>query len=184
MVSGDSAGAYYAAMLACLSTSKKLREQLKIDINIKFAGAVLNCGLYDLKSVLEKRLAFDLNGKIFESYTGIKKEDVDEYQYKDCCSPLNFINKLFPPSFIIYAEKDLFCAGQAEKLMEKLEKKDVYYECFGSTSPLVNHCFSLEWKSKQAQRANFLQAEFLKKVKTGKICKKLSCAKMRINEKM
>ncbi len=184
VVSGDSAGAYYASMLACLSTSKKLQEKLNAEINIRFAGAVLNCGLYDLQSVLERRLAFDLNGKIFESYTGIKKEDVDEYKFKDCCSPLMLINKLFPPTFLIYSEKDLFCAGQAEKLIEQLEEKDIYYESFASVSPFVNHCFSLEWKSKQAQRANFLQASFLEKIKRGKIRKKFSQATTRICERM
>ena len=184
VVAGDSAGAYYATMLACLSTNKKLQEQLKIDVNIRFAGAVLNCGLYDLPSVLERRLAFDLNGKIFELYTGIKKEDIDDYKYKESCSPLNFINKSFPPTFLIYSEKDIFCAGQAEKLIKHFEEKDVYYESFCSTSPLVNHCFSLEWKSKQAQRANFLQASFLARLKAGKICKKLSKAETRVCEKM
>lgn len=184
VVAGDSAGAYYASMLACLSTSKKLQEKLDTEINIKFAGAILNCGLYDLQSVLERRLAFDLNGKIFESYTGIKKDEADNYKYKEFCSPLNLVNKLFPPTFLIYSEKDIFCAGQAEKLIEKFEEKDIYFESFCSVSPFVNHCFSLEWKSKQAQRANFLQSRFLDKIKKGSVCKKLSQAKNRVCEKM
>ena len=73
-----------------------------------------------------------------------------------------------------YAEKDIFCAGQTERFAKKLDEKDVYYESFCSKSPFVNHCFSLEWKSKQAQRANILQSLFLRKIKEGMIDKKQS----------
>lgn len=184
VVSGDSAGAYYSSMLACISECKNLQQTLKLDVNIKFAGLVLNCGLYDLKLVLNKRLAFDLNSKIFELYTGIKKEEIDKYKYKDWCSPLEFINKKFPPTFLIYAEKDIFCSGQAEKILKKLEEKDIYVESFCSKSPFVNHCFSLEWKTKQAQRANVLQSQFLEKIKKGNIDKKQSKSIYLIREEM
>ena len=184
VISGDSAGAYYASMLACISQSKMLQEKLKININLTFAGVVLNCGLYDLQSVLEKRLAFDLNSKIFESYTGIAKDQVDKYKYKDYCSPLEFITNKFPPTFLIYAEKDIFCAGQTERFAKNLEEKDIYYESFCSKSPFINHCFSLEWKSKQAQRANILQSMFLRKIKEGSIDKKQSESIYLIREEM
>lgn len=184
VVAGDSAGAYYASMLACISNSSKLQEKLKLSLPFHFAGVILNCGLYDLKSVLNRRLAFDLNGKIFEMYTGIKKEEVEQYKYKDYCSPLAFVSKKFPPTFIIYSEKDVLCMGQAERLIKKLNEKDVYYESFGSESPFVNHCFSLEWKSKQAQRANYLQSLFLKKIKKGEVPKRMSGAGKVITEKM
>lgn len=172
VVSGDSAGAYYAAMFACLTESEELQKNLKIKTNLHFAGTVLNCGLYDMKSVLEKRLAFGINEKIFEEYTGIKKEMVNDYEFKDCCSPLSVVNDSFPPTYLIYAEKDIFCSGQAERFAEKLDELGVYFESFCSTSPFVNHCFSLEWKSKPAQRANIIQAKFLEKIKNGEMPRK------------
>lgn len=184
VVAGDSAGAYYASMLACISESHVLQEKLKVSLPFHFAGVILNCGLYDLKSILHKRIAFDLNGKIFELYTGIKKEEVEHYKYKDYCSPLAYVSKKFPPTFMIYAEKDIFCAGQTEKFLKKLKEKDIYVESFCSESPFVNHCFSLEWKSKQAQRANYLQAKFLKKIRDGQIPQNLSGARKTIHEKL
>lgn len=184
VISGDSAGAYYASMLACISQNKKLQGKLNVDFDLKFAGVVLNCGLYDLHSILDKKMAFDLNGKIFESYTGIKKDEIENYKYKDSFSPLEFITKKFPPTFLIYSEKDVFCAGQTEKLAKKLEEKDIYFESFCSKSPFVNHCFSLEWKSKQAQRANILQAKFLQKIKEGSVDKKLSSSENLIREEL
>ena len=73
-------------------------------------------------------LPVGLNDSILEAFTGTKKEEIDNYEYKDLCSPLKLINKSFPPVFLIYAEKDIFCAGQAELLSAKLTEKDIYFE--------------------------------------------------------
>lgn len=174
VVSGDSAGAYFSAMLACVCESKALQKRLKVETDLHFSATVLNCGLYDLDSILNKKLVFGLNDLIFESYTGIKKEDVENYQYKDLCSPLKLLNKKFPPTFLIYAEKDIFCSGQAELLAEKLKEKDIYFEKFYSTSPFINHCFSLDWKSKSTELVMTLQEGFLEKVKKGNLPRKKS----------
>lgn len=174
VVSGDSAGAYFSAMLACVCESKALQRKLGVETRLHFCGAVLNCGLYDLKSALGKRLAFGLNNKIFESVTGTKRGDIDSYEFKNHCSPLSLMNKSFPPTFLIYAEKDIFCAGQAEKFAEKLKSKDIYFDEVFSTSPFVNHCFSLEWKTKPAELAMSKQESFLEKIKKGELPKKLS----------
>lgn len=176
VVSGDSAGAYYAAMLSCVCESKALQKRLEIETDLHFSAAVLNCGLYDLESILNKKLVFGLNDSILEAFTGTKKEEIDSYEYKDLCSPLKLINKSFPPTFLIYAEKDIFCAGQAEQLSAKLTEKDIYFEKFYSTSPFINHCFSLEWKNKSAELAMTLQESFLEKVKRGELPKKFSKA--------
>ena len=110
------------------------------------------------------------------------KNFMEKYEYKELCSPLKLINKSFPPVFLIYAEKDIFCSGQAELLAEKLKKKDVYYEKFYSTSPFINHCFSLEWKNKPAELVMTLQESFLEKVKKGELPKKLSDTMTTIKE--
>lgn len=169
VVSGDSAGAYFASMMACITESESLKKKIGVKTDMKFCATILNCGLYDMKSILKKRLALDLNSKIFESYTGIKKDEVEHYKYKDCCSPLQMIHKSFPPTLIIFAEKDVFCSGQAERLIKKFDDKNIYFESYKSSSLFANHCFSLEWKGKAAERANELQAMFLKKVKDGEL---------------
>lgn len=177
VVSGDSAGAYFSAMLACVCGSKNLQKKFGVETDLKFCACILNCGLYDLKSVLKRRVAFKLNDKIFQSVTGMKKSDIDSYEFRNLCSPLSLVNKSFPPTFLIYAEKDIFCAGQAELFAEKLKSKDIYFETFYSSSPFVNHCFSLELKRKPAEIAMLLQEKFLERVKSGELPKKLSKAK-------
>lgn len=182
VVSGDSAGAYFAAMMACVCKSKTLQKRFGVETNLCFCASILNCGLYDLKSALGKKLLFGLNDKIFQSVTGTKKTEIENYEFKNFCSPLSLVTKSFPPTFLIYAEKDIFCAGQAEMLADKFESKDIYFEKFYSTSPFINHCFSLEWKNKPAEIAMVLQEKFLEKIKQGSLPKKLSKAKNEENK--
>ncbi len=165
VVTGDSAGGYYAAMLAALCANEDMQKALKVKTRVKFGAAILNCGLYDLDTVIKRRLLFDLNKKVFDSYIGIDEDAFLGSEYKDLCSPLPFINKDFPPCFLVYADKDIFCGGQTEILTQKLDSLDIYYESYHSVSMLRNHCFSLEWTSREAKDANALIEKFLDKFK-------------------
>lgn len=166
-VCGDSAGAYYAAMLATICNSEQMQKAFDVKPKASFSAAILNCGLYDLTHSLNRRLLLNLNKKVFTSYTGIKEEELNDYKYKDMCSPLPFINENFPSTFIIYAQKDIFCGGQAEFMIEALEKHDIYYESYYSTSHKRNHCFSLEWTSREAKEVNALIKDFTGKMING-----------------
>ena len=179
---GDSAGAYFAAMLAVICGNAELQNKFRVRTELKPSATILNCGIYDVMSVLSKKIILDLNTKIFESYTGIKKEEIDSYKYKDVCSPVSIIDNTFPPTFLIYAEKDILCAGQAEILVKKFDECDIYFESYHSTSIFANHCFSLEWKSVPAQQANVLQEKFLSKIKNGDLPKHQSETTIYIRE--
>lgn len=50
MVSGDSAGGYYSAMLIGITLNKELQAKLGVSTDLRFSGAVLNCGIYDVAS--------------------------------------------------------------------------------------------------------------------------------------
>ena len=71
MVGGDSAGGYYAAMLACITTNKSLQEKLGVSTDLRFGGAVLNCGIYDVATALKNKYPFDLGGKLLRDFAGI-----------------------------------------------------------------------------------------------------------------
>ena len=163
VVSGDSAGAYYASMLCALSTNPEMQKIFKAKPKISPNACILNCGLYDLDHALESKMILDLNSKVFEDYTGISEEHINNYKYKQYCSPLSFITKNYPPALLIYANKDIFCKGQTEKLIEKLNENDIYFESYNSTSHFANHCFSLTWTSTPAKEANALIESFLNK---------------------
>ncbi len=169
VVSGDSAGGYCAAMLACITTDKALQERLGVSTNLKFGGAVLNCGIYDVGAALQAKVPFDLGGKILKDMTGIKKKDFDTYEYKDICAPIDRVTAEFPQTFVTYAKKDFFCGGQGERMIENLEKCGVYHEEYHSTKFTSNHCFSLGWKGKDPENNNRLTEDFLLRFKDGKI---------------
>lgn len=181
-VTGDSAGAYYAAMLATICGSERMKAAFKVKTRAKFGAAVLNCGLYDLETVIKRRLLFDLNKKIFDSYIGIDEEVFLNSDNKELCSPLSFMTEEFPATFMIYAQKDIFCGGQAEFLTKKLDSLDVYYESYHSISLRRNHCFSLEWTSPEAKEANRLIRNFLDKFLSGELPQKMSEATEPVRE--
>ncbi len=164
VISGDSAGAYYASMLCALATNAELQKAFKIKPKIVPTACILNCGLYDLDHALKSKIILDLNSRVFEDYTGISEEHILRYKYKEYCSPLSFITKHFPPALLIYADKDIFCKGQTEKLIEKLNENDIYFESYNSLSHFANHCFSLTWTNTPAKEANALLEKFLNKV--------------------
>ncbi|MCH5163827.1 MAG: alpha/beta hydrolase [Clostridiales bacterium] len=173
-VCGDSAGGYYAAMLAAITQSEQMQKAFKVKTKAKFSAAILNCGLYDIHESLNRRMLLDLNKKIFTSYTGIEESEFSEYKYKDFCSPLPFITDGFPPTFIIYAERDIFCGGQAEHMIKELEKNDIYYESYHSVSMRRNHCFSLDWANREAKEVNALLKDFVGKMVDGTLPRRQS----------
>ena len=169
IVSGDSAGGYYGAMLAAITLNPDLQAKMGVSTSLKFGGAVLNCGIYDVATALKNKYPFDLGGKLLKDFAGIGKDEIEGYEWKDLCSVLPFVNEQFPVSFITHAQKDIFCGGQADGLMKLLKEKGVYCEEFHSTSLIDNHCFSLNWKSKAARKNNDLTADFMKRFAAGKI---------------
>lgn len=182
VVSGDSAGAYFASMLVVITNNIELQKIFKLHPKAKFAAAILNCGLYDIDMTINNRMVLDLNKKVFASYTGCNEDDYENYKYKDYCSPLRFLDANFPPTFLVYSKRDVFCKGQAELLIGALEQYDVYYESYHTISALRNHCFSLEWSSREAKEANALIKDFAQKAINGTLPKKISDTPIKIRE--
>lgn len=169
IISGDSAGGYYSAMLACICNKRSLQERLGVTTNAKFQGAVLNCGIYDVATALKAKVPFGLADKILWDFASIKKADVATYEWLDLCAPIDHVDANFPASFITYAEQDFFCGGQGPKLVEKLKGLGVHVEEFHSTKFAENHCFSLTWNGKSAKKNNQLTADFMARFAEGKI---------------
>ena len=161
VLTGDSAGGYYASYLAALTSNKDLQDKLGIYPRIKTKATVLNCGMYDIKKTLENKKIRLVADSICFDFAGIKLDQLDDYEHMDKMSPIDFITKDYPQSYIIYANKDIFCMGQGQEFIKKLEQNGVYCTSFGSTSVFDNHTFSLTWKSKASKKANMKILEFL-----------------------
>ncbi len=169
-VDGDSAGAYYAAMVSVINSSEKLKTILGCAPKFKFFGALLNCGVYDLDSALDKNsIMYRFADGVILSLTGIHAKDLDKYEYRDCCAPIDFVTSNFPPCFLIYSDNDIFCNGQGNIMVDKLNKNSVYLEYFSARYHGSNHCFSLTWSGDDAAAANELTLSFAKRLAADKI---------------
>lgn len=168
-VAGDSAGGYYAAMLGAISCNPDFRDKFGCALKFKVFGALLNCGLYDLQTVLDTKYFLDVDAGVFLSFTGIAKREFDSYEHKDICMPLHHITPDFPPTFFIYSPRDMFCKGQGEAFKTKLDECGVYYECYAARHNTSNHCFSLNWRGEDASAANELMISFAKRLAADKI---------------
>lgn len=164
LVTGDSAGGYYSAMLACIATNKDLQERFGVSTNLKFRTAMLDCGIYDINEALGQKMIFNLTDKILFDFSAIHVKDLDSYEYKDVLAPFNFVDENFPISFITYANKDIFCKGQGQKLIKKLKELGVHVESHNSTKLIDNHCYPLNWNKGAAKENVKLMENFLRRV--------------------
>ncbi len=171
IVTGDSAGGYFATYLVASSTNKELRAQIGMpDPEVSIAGLMSFSGLYNIKVALQSKLPFDLTRNIAESFLGmeINKDfsNLEDYPYLAETSPSNFVNADWCPVFLSYAEKDFLCKGQGEALIEKLTKLGVEVFSHNSVKTIDNHCYHLEW-FKNVSKECFKKADsFLKKIKS------------------
>lgn len=164
-VSGDSAGGYYSAMLACITTNKTLQERFGVSTDLKFRTACIDCGIYDVEEALSHKLPFNLTDKILRDFTGgVHIKQLKEYEYLDVLAPFAYVDANFPISFITYSEKDMFCKGQGQKLIAKLEELGVHVEQHHSTKFLDNHCYPLNWNKGAAIENVELMEGFLRRV--------------------
>lgn len=170
VVTGDSAGGYFAAYLVAASTNKALREKIGIpDPKVKIAGLMSFSGLYNFELALQAKLPFDLTRSIAESFLGIEISkdfsNLKDYPYLHETSPSNYVNADWCAVFLSYAEKDFFCKGQGKSLVEQLKQVGVEVYSHSSRKATDNHCYHLDW-FKGISRECFREADtFLRKIK-------------------
>ena len=99
----------------------------------------------------------------------MENNDFEAYAHKELCKPIKYVNRDYPPVFIVYSKKDVLCGGQAERFIDALEKHDVYYESYSSDIFISNHCFPLMWKGKDAETANAMTSSFVERFIAGKL---------------
>lgn len=166
---GDSAGGYYAAILGAFNCSDKLKNTFGFAPKFKIFGMLLNCGIYDINTVFNTNFPFKIDEGVILSLTGTSVNDFGKYRYADVCSPVSLVNGDFPPSFLIFSDNDMFCGGQGDIMVDKLNECGVYCEYYSAHDALSNHCFSLTWNGEDAAAANELMLSFAVRLASDKI---------------
>lgn len=158
---GDSAGAYYAAMLACLCVQPDLARKLGTAVNFRPRGVILNCGVYDMPSLATDKMMFNLGKYIFRDITGMQGPHADGYMWGELLSIPALVTPDFPPALLIYASRDTLCGRQHEGMIAALHKNNVPLTVYAAQSKRYDHCFSLMWKGEAAEQANAHILSFL-----------------------
>lgn len=149
IVTGDSSGAYYAALLAMLPDNPGLQETYG-KMKGRFTGAVYICGIYDVAASLAKPLPLGITTGVCVDLTGRKPKELATWEYMPCLSPIDFVTKGHPKSLVIYAKKDFFAKRQGETLVEKLRSAGVDCDEYHSTRFSDNHAFTINGKNRVA----------------------------------
>lgn len=169
MVAGDSAGAYYSAILGAFNGNEKMKEYYGFAPKFTIFGALLNCGIYDIDTILNTKYMFDVDDAVMLSFTGVNRDEFMKAKDKEYCAPVEHVTANFPPSFLIFSDGDVFCKGQGQAMIKKLDESGVYYEFYKARHSASNHCFSLGWRGEDATAANELMCSFAKRLAAGKI---------------
>lgn len=152
-ITGDSSGAYYATMVVAVANDKNLKDTLGCEESrVKIACLVGCCGPYDLvASIKLTKLPFDLvwdmgHCLMDDDNFQLKKDfsNISDYKFIKECSPINWVNEKWCPTFLVMASKDILCKGQGELLESKLIEAGVMVDTYKSKNLLDNHCFHLD----------------------------------------
>lgn len=170
ILTGDSAGAYYALHAYAALKNNKLGECLEVEPpSFDIAGLLLFCGAYDIEVAIKKKIPFGLTRSIGESFAGIKLDkdfaNLQDYKYLDYLSPSAFVQEGWCPCFLVYSKKDFFVGGMAEALIEKLKEYNIPYQEYYSTKFSDNHCFHLLGYTKQAKKCMEAVDTWLEEIK-------------------
>lgn len=160
VVTGDSAGAYYACFLATLQNSDYLQQLFECKAEVKITATVLNCGVYDFDFAMRHKMI--LNSGICKEFTGLSVKQAKQSRYYNGISLARHVTKDFPKTLLIFAKKDVVVKGQGEHLLAALEQQGADVQHFCSHTFAANHVFPLMWKGKDAKQANAKILEFLK----------------------
>lgn len=163
-VGGESAGAHLAAMAGCISSNPEYGSRFELDAlsrDIKIAGLVLNCGVYDMERALGT--GFRNVGVYTQAYCGgVAVEDLSCDKKKEI-SPIYWVNKDFPSSFVISAENDKLAVLSFD-FVAKLFQTGIYVEHFHATGKAAVHAFAVSQALRISREAMKEIKAFLKKI--------------------
>ena len=112
-------------------------------------------------------------GLLSKEVMGAKRSEFKNHPDHLLCSPINYVNKDFPKEiFLTYSKKDVFCKGQSEDLIKRLDGFGIDHEEHFATKLLDNHCYPLNWVGDAVEKNNELLEEFIRGFVSGETKKK------------
>lgn len=127
VIAGDSAGGQLASQMATLITNPDYAELVGIQPALssdQLVGALLNCGVYDLRSMAELQglVAWGFKVSLW-AYTGQK--DWSETSTGSTMSTIQWVTEDFPPTYISGGNGDALTWLQSIPMSQRLEELGV-----------------------------------------------------------
>lgn len=156
LLAGESAGAYFAAMLSAIAKNNGVAQTLGLKLKhteFDVTANIFNCGAFNIKTLAASR--FPNMSIMVESFTNLTKEIILTGEADDIVknmSPQNYIDESFPPSsFILYASHDLL-RNESFAFKNRLDSLNVPNEIYKCKGILYgNHAFALSTVTKTGQ---------------------------------
>ncbi|MCL2630896.1 MAG: alpha/beta hydrolase [Firmicutes bacterium] len=172
VVSGDSAGGYYAAHSVASATNSELQEKLNLP---KYEGAKVTalltfCAPYDLMKCFTKKTPLNVTVDITNSVfgTSYKTNEIDDtFMYTDEVNVLAYLTKDFPKTLSIAAVNDGICGGQLDGAISAFEKAGISHDFYLMEEKGDGHCTHLLPFKKGTKPVMEKVIEFLESVKNG-----------------
>lgn len=168
-VTGDSAGGHATASIGVLYSNPIFREKFGVkDFSDKLTITHLLpvCGLYDVPKALGKKFPFNAGKLLCQDLTGMTLSDdmkeLPEYEFYNECSPINYVTKDYPETYLVQVKDDMFCDGQGDAFYEKLQELNVPCRLFTASNKGDMHCFHLSWKRESSKIYCKLMDEYIK----------------------
>ena len=157
VVSGDSSGAYQAAMLAACTYDDELRNVFGLQrILYRPAVLALMCGIYDLEKLISGPAIFGIVPETVSMILGFKVDrdmkNAYEYEYINFISPVRLVNGDWCPVFLAWSKEDIMCVDQGPLMAERFDAQKVPYAYFEAEGLLNNHCFHLHLSTSAARK--------------------------------
>lgn len=158
---GDSAGAHMLSMFCAACTDTSYASALGIQTPKGFvpAGVALNCGSY--KIVIPEQKTGDM---MLDLTANLMKDLLPDGGSKEECaliSPIDHLNSMFPPAFVMTAEGD-FLRGDALPLVHALDEQgvEVCYRYYKSATRELGHVFHCNMRLDEAAQCNADECAF------------------------
>ena len=171
IVTGDSSGAYTATFLEAYSCNPSIKEIMGCpELKVSFRGAMLMCGIYDMKVLLEGTKLFGVIPSTAKMIVGDFPLEDDmsnlmEYEYGEVISLTQYVNEKWCSTFMCWADDDIVCQNQGEPMAEKIKEYAPYFDSYNVGGVTNNHCFHLEFShNKYAKECMQKSLDFLEKV--------------------
>ena len=145
---GGSAGAYLAAITACILSNDALMQRYGFYSDVVCRAIAANSGMYDFTTLMDKDISFPMKRKMIEILFG--RRDFANSLHYPYSSVLTYVNGKFPPTYLMDTKKQSF-EKEALRFADVLKKHNVNYKLhiFEKKDNLI-HAFNIISKYPQS----------------------------------